>query len=397
MRRYWGTGSLYILSGISVRLARRMGLHRDGTSLRLSPFETEMRRRLWWHIVHIDCRTSDLSGAKPSMDVFLGDTKKPLNIDDEDINPDSILFPQERKGITTIVHCLIRCDMMDFMRKFTPKSSYIQWENISETGLSLSEKHDLINEMQDYLEEKYLRYCDPSNPLHYFASIIARSSVCKMKLFAHNPRQFADSGIKVPQTSRNIIFESGMKMMEYAKLLHNNETMKKFMWQLDTTNYIWETILYVLIEVRHRKSGSEVDHAWQLIAAIFSSHPQIFEENTKPVYAALGNWTLQVWDDCVSANKKEGLPEPSTPEYIVSIRRCRRPLTEPAHTQATETSGGVDGLIPQSEVYEPGIREQPINGHGWEKQEQYDFSNLLSFDLDPNEWQQWEHLLAEQE
>lgn len=52
--------SLFVLSGMTIRLAQTMGLHRDGKALGLSPFETELRRRLWWHIVHLDFRAADM-------------------------------------------------------------------------------------------------------------------------------------------------------------------------------------------------------------------------------------------------------------------------------------------------------------------------------------------------
>jgi hypothetical protein len=48
------------MTGVAVRLGQTMGLHRDGITLGLSPFETEMRRRLWWHLVHLDFRAADM-------------------------------------------------------------------------------------------------------------------------------------------------------------------------------------------------------------------------------------------------------------------------------------------------------------------------------------------------
>jgi hypothetical protein len=397
MRRYWENGSLYILSGIAVRLSRRMGLHRDGTSLGLSPFETEMRRRLWWHIVHVDGRTSDLSGTKPSMDIFLSDTKKPLNVEDDDLSPDMVSLPSERTGITSIVLCLIRCDLMEFIRKVTPNSSHVQWDNLTDSSLTPSGKIDMINELEDTLERKYLRYYDPSNSLHCFSSIIVRSSICKMKLFAHSPRQFAKNGIKVPQESRDLIFSTGMKMLEYGILMNNTQSLQKFMWQLNTTNFLWETLVWVLIEVRYRKMGPDVDRAWQLIGGIFSNHPRIFEEPTEILYVALGNWTLRVWDDCINAKKAEGLPESPVPEFISAFRRCRiSSAVASARTHVPTNNGtAISNSINYSEVQSPAFGGNTDTDSA-PLDESYDFSNLLSFDLEPNEWIQWERLLAGQ-
>src|SRR5271170_1556480 len=44
------TRLVWALSGLAIHLAQALGIHRDGSNFGLDPFETEMRRRLWWHI-----------------------------------------------------------------------------------------------------------------------------------------------------------------------------------------------------------------------------------------------------------------------------------------------------------------------------------------------------------
>ncbi|PVH79988.1 hypothetical protein DL98DRAFT_588771 [Cadophora sp. DSE1049] len=40
----------WTLTRLVIRVAHSKGLHRDGTQLGLTPFETEMLRRLWWQL-----------------------------------------------------------------------------------------------------------------------------------------------------------------------------------------------------------------------------------------------------------------------------------------------------------------------------------------------------------
>lgn len=42
--------------GIALRAAQAMGLHRDGSHFQLDPVQAEIRRRIWWHIIHTDVR-----------------------------------------------------------------------------------------------------------------------------------------------------------------------------------------------------------------------------------------------------------------------------------------------------------------------------------------------------
>ena len=136
----------------------------------------------------MDFRISDLLGAKPSMDLFSCDAKMPLNVADEDLSPDMVDLPPEGNGITSIVVCLIRCEITEFLRKFSsPFPNDVHWEILTNPDITLAKKDSMINQLEDLLETKYLRYCDPSNTLHHFSLIMVRSAICKIRLFTHNP------------------------------------------------------------------------------------------------------------------------------------------------------------------------------------------------------------------
>ncbi|KAF2663296.1 putative fungal-specific transcription factor [Microthyrium microscopicum] len=393
---YGDDDSTFILSGIAVRIGRRIGLHRDGTLLGLSPFETEMRRRLWCHIVHSDCRASDFSGTKPSTDLFLSDAKSPLNIEDEDISPEMTTFPPERTGITSGILCLIRTKIISFLCQLTSfESSDARWGGLADSKISLERKDEIINEIQDFLESHYLRHCDPSNSLHHFASIIIRSSICKMRVVTHNPRQFADANLKVPPSVRDVIFVNGTKLLKYVVLVPTTPSLRKFIPYV-SASHIWDTLLYVLIETRHRKIGPEIDRVWQLIGSLFTNFPQAFTETTEELYAALGQWTLQVWEECKDARdnerardeqgneqRKEGMGniggELDTPGFIVRLRESR-----------ARRDGVVDGE--KSDLGGTDV----VSGNAAEPFASCDFSDLLSFDLEPSEWVQWDRLLSGQ-
>jgi hypothetical protein len=51
---------------MAMRIAQSMGLHRDGSFLGLDEVESEVRRRVWWHIVYLDVQTTISSGLQPS-------------------------------------------------------------------------------------------------------------------------------------------------------------------------------------------------------------------------------------------------------------------------------------------------------------------------------------------
>lgn len=44
--------------GIALRVAQGMGLHRDGSHFGLDRVKAEVRRHIWWYIIHTDVMTS---------------------------------------------------------------------------------------------------------------------------------------------------------------------------------------------------------------------------------------------------------------------------------------------------------------------------------------------------
>lgn len=378
--------TLFSMTGVALRLARKMGLHRDGTSLGLSPFETEERRRLWWHILHVDFRLSEVLGTKPSLDLLPGDTKIPLNITDEDLTVDMVYPPSERKGTTSMIICLIGQEITGFLRQHSSVND-VCLELFISSAFTLAEKDSLINQIEDLLERKYLRYCDPLNSLDQFAIIIARSAICKMKLMAHSPGRLAKQGIKISQSERDLLFTNARKMLEYINLVKGNPILDKFKWQLGP-NHLFSTILYVLVEARDRKIGPEVDKLWQLIGEVFSRYHQIFEETTSAIYATMGKLTLKIWDDYLAAMNFEGLPEPPTPEYISAIRRCRVPSVEFSFKSTESTESRPHSINSNAYDTTQALGQENIFS-SFDAFASYDFSDLLSLDMDTNEWARW--------
>jgi hypothetical protein len=297
--------------------------------------------------------------------------------------------PPERNGITSVVICLLRCEIIEFLRKLSsPFSNDVRWEILTSSDITPAKKDSMINQVEDLLERKYLRYCDPSNSLHSFTSIMVRSSIAKLKLLAHNPRRFANSGANVPQSERDIVFTNATKLLEYATLIRGNPNLEKYTWQ-NGTGYLWNTILYTLIEARHRRIGPEVDRLWQLIGVVFSKCPQMYEEPTGTVYAALGKWTVAIWDEYVAAMRAEGLLEPPTPQYINAIPSRR----ESSSGSLFQTKRPTDSR-PATQNAADYNKTQSLRHDGnllsdFEPLDSFDYLNLPSFEMEPNEWLQW--------
>lgn len=62
--------------GIVVRVGTLLGLHRDPSHFpRIDPIEAEIRRRVWWHIVHYDDCVAIASGPPPILETASWDVQ----------------------------------------------------------------------------------------------------------------------------------------------------------------------------------------------------------------------------------------------------------------------------------------------------------------------------------
>lgn len=87
----------YILSGVLMRLMLKMGLHRDPSKLaNISPFEGEMRRRMWNMAIQVELLVSFHMGLPSMLQGIESDTDVPRNLVDDDFDEDSTELPPGR-------------------------------------------------------------------------------------------------------------------------------------------------------------------------------------------------------------------------------------------------------------------------------------------------------------
>lgn len=101
----------WILTGMVVHLAMRMGYHRDPDHFPgMSPFAAEMRRRIWAMVVQFDLAMSSEIGLPVTSAGTPTDTKEPRNLLDTDFDEDTTQLPPSRPEteLTPILHLIAR-------------------------------------------------------------------------------------------------------------------------------------------------------------------------------------------------------------------------------------------------------------------------------------------------
>ncbi|KAI9042712.1 putative C6 transcription factor [Aspergillus affinis] len=313
MRTQIDPDTFWILTGIAVRLAQRMGLHRDSEKLGLPPFEVQMRRRLFWQLLPLDGYAGQVSGTGISISPDSWDTKPPLNINDDQIFPGMTEPPLERRGATEMIFCLSRIELSNFYTrtgvKLKEMSATVQFRDAEDV-------ERLINEVEDLIEVKFLRYCDIVEPLHFLTTGIVRSATNAVRLRARMPLLMTQT-ITDPQ--RRDICALAARILDTTSAIYRNPSMQKFRWQMQAF-FLWDALLCILRSLTDVGfySTSELNTTWNKVADVYSNHKELVKSR-RTLHVTIGKVTLKAW----LANPPSQLSQ--EPAFITALRAQHEP------------------------------------------------------------------------
>lgn len=166
--------------GMTIGIAIKMNLNRDGSTLGLNPFEIEVRRRLWWCILTIDALTAQDHKTDPCALGKSFNTRVPLNVNDSDLDPNMTSPPVSRQHNSEMIFTLARIELAFYSRQFVFSEQFCR-EN-SYPVLSTAEKRDTLEMIEKRIETDYLQFYNNTVPLHNIASSVIRLTILKLKL-----------------------------------------------------------------------------------------------------------------------------------------------------------------------------------------------------------------------
>ena len=258
----------WTLFSVAVRLGHALALHRESMWSGISPFTREIRRRLWWHIIDLDVRSLEDRGSDPFVLESSFDTAKPLNINDDDMDPESMEPIVERREFTEMTKSRI---------------SHLVWECAIRLGYSpmgredhqnppivspVQEKLKMIEDLETNLEEEILVHCDPANPLHWVTSVVVRLIGARLRVAVYHPPWLYMRGMIQQYVSRELVLQSAVENLEYSHLLNTEPAAAQWRWYFDT-RVQWHAIAATLAELCVQEKGPLVERAWKVMDATF--------------------------------------------------------------------------------------------------------------------------------
>ncbi|KAJ6032127.1 C6 transcription factor [Penicillium herquei] len=251
-------------TAILIRVAQGQGVHRDGQFSGLTPFNIEMRRRLWWHICILDMLCSEDQGTDTQIRPEMFDTKIPSNIDIDDLSPEMIMPPHPRPGFTDITLCIIQCEMM----------INLYWAgvslNLETTPSPALEQEKLLSSLATRIEEQYLKGFDLNIPVQWLTAVIARLSLSKARVVSLLNNQKTNT---VPVATNDELFHIAVEIVKFANLIQKNEATAQWSWLCKTYKQR-HAVAFILSELCVRPISPETNQAWDIASEMYNQWQQ---------------------------------------------------------------------------------------------------------------------------
>ena len=256
VRRHDSPRYVWMMAGLVIRMAQYLGLQRDGTHFEhLTPFEIEMRRRVWWAVCMLDVRASEDQGTDLTITSDSFDTRIPLNINDVDIHPETKQMPAERNGVTDMSFACIFFGMGKIMRQMMAPS-------VKDGIAGLEDQSRLLNEIYQQFEEGYCQYTTESGNIAYWVGVtIARLAIAKMTLIVFFPVLFSSPSEEISDEVRIKLLVSAIEVAEYNHALNAEQACRQWRWVYQTYTH-WHAIVYLMIEISRRPWSPIIERSW---------------------------------------------------------------------------------------------------------------------------------------
>ncbi|KAI0471129.1 fungal-specific transcription factor domain-containing protein [Xylariaceae sp. FL0804] len=341
----------WILNGVTVRIAQKMGLHRDGESLGLSPFDTEMRRRIWWQIIILDSMNALTSGIGPSLIPRTWDTKKPLNINDSDLYP-KMTGLQAKDGPTDMIYCLTFYEIAELM---------VEAHNIeplfflhdkgppgSTIAADLERAQRRIGELDKSMSNVFDSYGDLSmGPTHELAGQIRRTLMQKLREVIRPLNEQPEWGTEVLTAKDNLFKISVTSGEQTLQSYRMTEVRRLYMWNL-RAHFQIEVLIFMVGQLACRTSGQLVERAWTVIEQFYHFQGELYDLSSKS-HMALAIFTLRAWKIRVDALVGAGVVGSQTPGYILRLQELL-PSEETKHIPSEAEPSLSSAGLPMSSI-----------------------------------------------
>lgn len=243
-----------------------------------------------------------------------------------------------------------------------------------------------LDELQDLVERKYLRFCDPSVPLHLFARLMGEATIMALRLVAPYPRKYPQGLVEMAPKERDEVFWISMHVLGFYNLSQRTERIRRFFWNVNV-QFQWHAFIVLAHELQLRPEDKHTQDAWSQIEELFQYNADVIVNVNTPLHKAASRLILKAWSVRQTRLRQSNTQLP-TPVFVATLQnqtgkqdaayQSRKPYA-PSEPTATELTPASQTIMPESGTN--GFLETLT-------------SNVLA-DGTPIDWSEWDYMLQD--
>ena len=249
-----------VLTGMAIRLAECMGLHRDPTEYGFSPAECQTRRLVWYQICYLDLKTSETQGPRAFIHEDGYTTKLPL-----DVKTPGLLPSNTPPVYNDLIFSMIRFECQEMQRR-----CLMLRNRVDQKKLNLTKAISKIEAFRISMDAKYGPYLNTSSPspMQRMSSLVMKLFICLQYLVLLH-RYMNSVTYRIPDRLRQIVLIKGTEALEAAVELESAEAIKPWAWYSSSYQQ-YHTAFLLLFEVFQYPMRKEATRIWKCLDFIFA-------------------------------------------------------------------------------------------------------------------------------
>lgn len=315
--------SLSSMLAVAIRIAQRLGCHNESVLSQLNPLEAELRRRLWWSLVLYDSRMGELADSKTTILNPTWDCKILLNVSDSDFHLVMKDPPKVQGKPTEAIFTVLRSEVGNYIRN---TKFYLGFNDLPIKPAAKDMQYDPttgeseLADLEKLVEEKYLKFCDPENPVHFMAIWMTRMSLAKWHLVEHWHFSGKNRSSKIGLV-REATVAYALNLLECDTRLMSSPLAKGFTW-MTNMYFPFPAYFQIVQNLKQRPLSQQAEHAWQIMTANYEVRFRtiIDDQIPEPFFKIFAKIILLAWEVREQAFKQMGQVI-TEPQIVINIRR----------------------------------------------------------------------------
>lgn len=251
------------MTSVAVRIATALLLHLDHTSTPPTPFEAEMRHRVWYAICFLDMQGALDRASEPMIHLSWMQMSPPLNVDDASFNIDSPSIQETPGTFTDMTFTLMICAAQRVIRRLNWGTQLGAATNQPVKGWD--DRQKIVEDFQQKVSHLFQNLNEDNN-FHWMARRVADSIDLAIQLAAARPLTKQSDEQIPPQGNR--LLELSTEVLEKSQALGTDP--RGLAWQWFEGMFVqWHPLAVAIAELYVCEDAALANKHWPLVQLAF--------------------------------------------------------------------------------------------------------------------------------